>query len=111
MHTVIWPPPLTPPPPSLRKYQYTADLLALDGCTALRPRHLPPLMASIVIPLPWQEWQMSLTTHPDRDFMNLVVTGIKEGFHVGYDYFSHTCKKSPKNMQSAREEGGAAINK
>lgn len=53
---------------------------------------------------------MSLTTHPDRDFANLVVTGIKEGFRVGYDYFSHTCKKSPKNMQSARE-GRAAINK
>ena len=51
---------------------------------------------------------MSLATHPDRDFANLVVTGIREGFRVGYDY-SHTCKKSPKNMQSARE-GWTAIN-
>ena len=39
----------------------------------------------------------------------LVVTGIKEGFGVRYDYSSHTCKKLPKNMQSARE-GWAAIN-
>ena len=66
--------------------------------------HLPPLWASIGTPLPWREWQMSLATHPDRDFANLVVTGIREGFRVGYDY-SHTCKKSPKNMQSAREGG------
>ena len=56
---------------------------------------------AIVTPLPWQEWQMSLATHPDREFANLVVTGIIEGFQVGYDY-SHTCKKSPKNMQSVR---------
>lgn len=67
-------------------------------------------MSSIVTLLPWREWQMSLMTHPDRDFANLVVTGIKEGFCVRYDYSSHTCKKSPKNMQSARE-GRAAINK
>ena len=46
---------------------------------------------------------MSLTTHTDKDFANLVVTGIKKGFHVEFDYSSHTCKKSPKNMQSARE--------
>ena len=51
---------------------------------------------------------MSLATHPDRDFANLVVTGIREGFRVGYDY-SHTCKKSPKNMQLARE-GWTGIN-
>ena len=51
---------------------------------------------------------MSLASHPDRDFVNLVVTGIREGFRVGYDY-SHTCKKSPKNMQPARE-GRTAIN-
>ena len=66
-------------------------------------------MSSIVTLLPWREWQMSLMTHPDRDFANLVVTGIKEGFCVRYDYSSHTCKKSPKNMQSARE-GRVAIN-
>ena len=91
------------------KYQYTADLLALDRCRAPQPRHLPPLMASIVTPLPWREWQMRLVTHPDRNFANLVVTGIKEGFRIRYDYSSHTCKKSPKNMQSAKE-GWAAIN-
>ena len=77
------------------KYQHTADLLVLHGCRAPRPRHLPPLMESIVTPLLWREWQMSLMTHPDRDFVNLVVTSIKEGFRVRYDYFSHTCKKSP----------------
>ena len=91
------------------KYQYTADLLALDRCRAPQPRHILPLMASIVTPLPWREWQMRLATHPDRNFANLVVTGIKEGFRVRYDYSSHTCKKSPKNMQSARE-GRAVIN-
>ncbi len=64
---------------------------------------LPPYTTGIVTPLFGREWQVRLANHPDRVFANLVVNGIKEGFHIGFNYNSHCCKKSAKNMQSAKE--------
>ncbi len=52
-------------------------------------------------PVHWREWQVSLATHPDRAFAKLVVSGIKEGFHIGFSGTS--CRKVTKNMLSARE--------
>ncbi len=60
-------------------------------------------------PLHWREWGVSLRNHPDRNFANFVVNGIKEGFRIGFDYTSHRCKKSTRNMPSATEQGHAII--
>jgi len=54
-------------------------------------------------PLHWQEWDRCLASHPDQCFRQYIVDGIRFGFRIGFDYGSHTCRRSPSNMLSARE--------
>ncbi len=85
-------------------YPYRDDLLALDGCRTVPPVLLPPGLSAIVTPLWWEEWQRRLADHQDRVFVDWVVTGIRKGFRVGFQYGSHHCKKATRNMASARQE-------
>ena len=45
----------------------------------------------------------TLAKHPDEFFTQFVLRGIKEGFRIGYDYWSQVRKISMANMPSARE--------
>ena len=54
-------------------------------------------------PLRWQEWQLALRNHPDKEFAKYLVEGIKEGFRVGFKYCSNRCRWAGKNMGSAIE--------
>ena len=35
--------------------------------------------------------------------MNYLVTGLREGFRIGFDYGTHQCRKSGDNMRSAQQ--------
>lgn len=54
-------------------------------------------------PLPWRMWQTGLSQHPDRAFTDYVVSGIRDGFRVGFDYAGRQCKRAAQNMASTRE--------
>ena len=43
----------------------------------------------------------SLAGHPDRDFVQFLLRGIDQGFHLGFDGAVHQVKGAQKNMQSA----------
>ena len=66
------------------------------------PLPVPRALEVHTSPLRWQEWAAALAAHPDKRFTEYIVTGIKEGFRVGYHY-GHRREKAASNMQSARE--------
>ena len=52
-------------------------------------------------------WKACLSSHPDRVFANLIVRGLDEGFHIGFDYSSRECRSAKRNMRSAKELPGS----
>ena len=54
-------------------------------------------------PLKWREWDEGLREHPDNTFASYVVSGIREGFRIGFDYQSHRYKSAKRNMISATD--------
>ena len=67
------------------------------------PTRLPPRLEEVHCPLPWQEWDCSLASHPDQQFCAYIRDGLCYGFQVGYDY-RHSCQKARRNMASALEQ-------
>lgn len=51
----------------------------------------------------WKEWAASLAGHPDKEFADYVVSGIREGFRIGFNY-SHSCKNAARNMPYAAQQ-------
>ena len=47
-------------------------------------------------------WEQVLANHPDHQFRDYVVNGIREGFRVGFDY-SKNCVPANRNMRSANQ--------
>ena len=39
----------------------------------------------VVTPLVWQQWESELEGHPDREWVQLLIRGIKGGFRLGHD--------------------------
>jgi hypothetical protein len=79
-------------------YTYTRDLHKLSqlwaACTPAVPREL----SVIATPLRWQAWESELWGHPDREFVQLIIEGIRGGFRIGYNYRLHS---RSRNMVSA----------
>ena len=83
-------------------YKYMEDLVKLDACRAQVPIHLPEPMREVVTPLDWREWDRCLAAHPDQQFREYIVNGIRSGFRIGFNY-NASCIGSTRNMQSARD--------
>ena len=86
-------------------YQYMQDLLHFEQCQARTPIRLPPKLETINTPLDWRQWENCLTGHPDRAYREYLVSGIREGFRIGYNYDQgKPIRSSPSNMLSANEQ-------
>ena len=81
----------------------TDSLLSLKGRINPDPRPLPPEADLITSPLQAQVWQVLLQDHPDRSLVDYVISGIQEGFHIGFNYPSSLCHSAQRNMFSSRE--------
>ena len=68
------------------------------------PRSLPtnPIFASISTPLRLEAWRKHLANHPDQDFAQFIVRGIREGFPIGVDPTA-SFVSARRNMSSALE--------
>ena len=82
------------------RYIYMDDLLKLDACRPPQAITVPPRVDSINTPLHLEAWRVELKDHPDEVYVRYILSGIKDGFRIGYDYSAHTCANSGKNMQS-----------
>ena len=81
------------------KYAYSSDLQLLSGMVA--PNSAPPELQGIVTPLSVDAWQDHLRSHPDDDFVQYLLSGIRGGFRIGFDYSQFSCGKGKSNMLSA----------
>ena len=74
-----------------KAYVYTKDLILLDKCTEIAPEILPPCALKITTPLVAAEWEALLKDHPDRQLVQYIVTGVREGFRIGANVQRVTC--------------------
>ncbi len=81
-------------------YQYTADLLQLNAVSSSSVSALPSQLHVINTPLQADAWQRCLEKHPDLDYVHYILTGIREGFRIGFN-LQQPLQKSRRNMQSA----------
>ena len=52
-------------------------------------------------PLKSDVWCRELLQHPDREFVEIILHGITEGFRIGYDASKSQLKQQATNMLSA----------
>ena len=85
-------------------YPYTPHLLMLDSKhPADGTAAVPEQWRHIETPLHPSEWERRLLRHPDRAFQVYLLTGIREGFRIGYKYGERQYQSAKANMKSATE--------
>lgn len=50
-----------------------------------------------------REWERALAGHQDQAFARYICEGIRQGFHVGFNYQQAECKPAKGNMKSVEE--------
>ena len=80
-----------------KRYPYTTHLKELDR---RRPGKLEWLKSKSS-PLVVEEWERQLKYHPDGEYKEYLLTGLRRGFRIGFDYGSHRCRSAKTNMKSA----------
>ena len=83
------------------RYMYMDDLAKLSARVA--PTPAPAQLGGIHTPLRVQAWEHHLSQHPDKNFVEYLLLGIRRGIRIGYDYAHHACKSAKQNMLSARQ--------
>lgn len=81
----------------------TESLLALDSCRPQQAQVHGNEWSRIVSPLRLKEWERGLSSLHDRDFVQYVCNGIRDGFRLGFDYHTAHCNRGPGNMGSAKK--------
>lgn len=84
------------------KYNYMSDLRILG-------QRVPPLdanklsgeLCAIRTPLKVAAWERHLQSLPDRDCAEYLLKGLREGFRIGFDYRTSSCRSAKRNMLSA----------
>ena len=62
---------------------------------------LPPHLSDIVTPVTLEFWERELSSHPDKSFSQLIIRGLKRGFHIGFQKPDAGLKTARSNMLSA----------
>ena len=60
-------------------------------------------LAGVFTPLKLVQWEHMLAHHLDRECVGYILSGIQEGFQIGYERGVHRLGSAKKNMQSAEE--------
>ena len=76
-----------------------SQLLQLDQCR--RIGSVPAILQKVTIPLKYEEWQRMLQSHWDQALVQYILSGIREGFRIGFDYGKVSCKPAKCNLLSA----------
>ena len=66
------------------RYKYYDDLLALDSQCGHSPTPNAIISTEIDTSLRWTTWAAQLANHPDRQFVNYILSGIHDGFRIGF---------------------------
>ena len=72
---------------------------------AMRCSPVPSLAVSgwdhIQYSMPVEAWAACLSDHPDRAYCDYLLSGLREGFRIGYQRDQMFCRSTLTNMQSA----------
>ena len=82
-------------------YRYTDDLLSLEASTPHKVS-LPPECCHINSPLKSDIWESLLSAHPDRLYVNFLLTGIRRGLRVGCLASKDDLRSSYQNISAAQ---------
>ena len=64
---------------------------------------IPECLSRINTPLVVEEWEKLLSHHPDREYGDYLLRGMKEGFQIGFHYANCVCKRAGSNKKSASD--------
>ena len=72
------------------RYKYMHELDLTERCKPISLRRWPaelcePMAVAAVSPLVAEEWEEALRRHPDREFVEYLVRGIRQGFRIGFN--------------------------
>ena len=81
--------------------RYCSQLRALADCSHGRKIEIPECLRGTSTPLKPDAWRRELLKHPDREFVEMILRGITEGFRIGYDASTAQLKQQTTNMLSA----------
>lgn len=85
------------------RYVYYEDLRALNRHSLSSQQPLPSALCKIHTLLVTNQWTAQLHQHPDQDYCQYLISGITNGFRIGFDYCTTTCRPVKRNMLSAIE--------
>ena len=87
------------------RYPYTRHLKELARC---KPEYqeLPAWLQKVETPLIVGEWRKHLAAHPDAEYREYVLQGIREGFRIGFQYGNQSCRSAKANKRSAIDNPG-----
>ena len=69
------------------------------------PGQVTTLLQDRPYPLDLSQWESCLAGHPDHAYRDYLVSGIRDGFRIGYDYSRvSTIRSSWRNILSVREK-------
>ena len=66
-------------------YPYTHQLERIASRTSSPGRPLPLHVSDVSSPIQIQFWYEHLQHHPDRQFAELILTGLSQGFHIRFN--------------------------
>jgi len=73
---------------ALAGYRFTKQLRELEQRSEGSSSRTLQGAEEVVTPLVWQQWEEELREHPDREWVEFLVRGIREGFRLGHDQSS-----------------------
>jgi len=75
--------------------------MLLNKCKPLSVMKGPAGLQKISTPLKVAEWEKAMRGHPDEALVAYVLSGIQEGFRVGFDHAKRSCISAKANLPSA----------
>ena len=84
----------------MQRYCYTDQLLEFERRRPARQQRIPVEWSIVRMPMVAQEWEIALRGHPDRQLVEYLLEGMRQGFHIGFRH-DHECKQAKSNMKSA----------
>ena len=85
----------------IRGYPYTRHLEMLDSRRPPQGRIVPEILLRVETPLVANEWERCLRNHPDGRYREYTLTGLRNGFRVGFQYHTLSPTSAQTNMLSA----------
>ncbi len=83
----------------LGHYSYMDVLRTLEGMVSTLP--CSSQLSKVNTPLEAGQWESMLRDHPDREFAEYLVRGVREIFRIGFERDVVKCRSAKRNMQSA----------